>query len=127
MIAKLRKLWPFVKWAFFLLLAFFIGRLFYRDLTRPELWEHVRGHGVHVGWLLLAGVLYLLWFTGSTVYWRALLASFKLRPPLLPAIRAYYIGQLGKYVPGKAWALLLRANLIHPFGVGRGMATLTAF
>src|SRR5207248_4039587 len=61
------------------------------------------------------------------VYWRALLASFDLRPPLAPTVRAYYIGQLGKYVPGKAWALLLRANLIHPFGVGRGMATLTAF
>jgi hypothetical protein len=45
----------------------------------------------------------------------------------LSVVRAYYIGQLGKYVPGKAWALLLRANLIYPFGVGRGVATLTAF
>jgi uncharacterized membrane protein YbhN (UPF0104 family) len=127
MYAKLRKLWPFVKWTFFLLLAFFIGRLFYRDLTRPELWEYVWVHGIHAGWLVLAGVLYLLWFAGSTTYWRALLASFGLRPPLLAAVRAYYIGQLGKYIPGKAMALLLRANLIFPFGVGRGMASLTAF
>jgi uncharacterized membrane protein YbhN (UPF0104 family) len=76
---------------------------------------------------LLAAILYLLWFTGSTAYWRVLLASMDQHPPLLAIVRAYYIGQLGKYVPGKAWALLLRANLIYPFGVGRGVATLTAF
>ena len=26
------------------------------------------------------------------------------RPPLLMAVRAYYLGHLGKYLPGKAWA-----------------------
>jgi glycosyltransferase 2 family protein len=113
-----------VKVVFFLLVVYFIGRIFYRDLTAyPDLWARP----VHPGWLLLAAVLYLLWFTGSTAYWRVLLASFDLHPPLLPVVRAYYIGQLGKYVPGKAWALLLRANLIYPFGVGRGLATMTAF
>jgi uncharacterized membrane protein YbhN (UPF0104 family) len=89
----------------------------------PELWTRV----VHPGWLLLAALLYLLWFTGSTAYWRELLASLGLHPPFLAVVRAYYIGQLGKYLPGKAWALLLRANLIYPFGVGRGLATMTAF
>jgi glycosyltransferase 2 family protein len=125
MYAKLRKLWPFVKWAFFVVLAFYIGRMFYQDLTRPDL--HLFERDLHPGWLLLAALLYLMWFGGSTFYWRDLLASFNRRPPLLATARAYYIGQLGKYVPGKAVALLMRANLIHPFGVGRGLATLTAF
>jgi glycosyltransferase 2 family protein len=125
MYAKLRRWWPVVKSLFLLALIFFIGRLVYTDLTRPDL--DLQAHAPHPGWLLLAGVLYLLWFTGSTAYWRALLASFHRRPPLLATIRAYYVGQLGKYVPGKAWALLVRANLIYPFGVGRGLATLTAF
>jgi hypothetical protein len=31
--AKLRKLWPAVKLVFFLLVVYFIGRIFYRDLT----------------------------------------------------------------------------------------------
>ncbi len=125
MYAKLRKLWPIFKWIFFVALAFYIGRIFYQDLTRPDL--NIFERRIELGWLSLAALLYLLWFVGSTFYWRDLLASFNRRPPLLAIVRAYYIGQLGKYVPGKAAALLIRANLIHPFGVGRGLATLTAF
>ncbi len=123
MYAKLRRFWPLVKVVFLLALIFFIGRFCYHDLAQPELWQR----SLHPAWLLVAGVCYLLWFVGSSVYWRALLASFKQEPPLGATVRAYYIGQLGKYVPGKAWALLMRANLIHPAGVSRGLATLTSF
>jgi len=42
-------------------------------------------------------------------------------------LRGYYIGHLGKYLPGKAWALLLRAAQVRPAGVSLGLATLTAF
>jgi hypothetical protein len=42
-------------------------------------------------------------------------------------VRAYYIGHLGKYVPGKAWALFLRASLAGGPGVSPGYAGLTAF
>jgi hypothetical protein len=34
----------------------------------------------------------------------------------LPALRAYYISHLGKYVPGKALVVVLRAGLASPFG-----------
>jgi uncharacterized membrane protein YbhN (UPF0104 family) len=123
MYAKLRQWWPAVKVAFLLVLVVFLVRFFFQNLPHLDL----RNHPPHASWLLLAGVLYLLWFSGSTTYWRALLASLGQWPPALAAVRAYYIGQLGKYVPGKAWALLMRANLIAPFGVSRGVATLTAF
>src|SRR5262249_26571154 len=40
---------------------------------------------------------------------------------------AYYLGHMGKYLPGKAWAVFLRAGLVRGSGVGLGVATLTTF
>lgn len=41
-----------------------------------------------------------------------------------PALRAYLISHLGKYVPGKAMVVVLRAGLISPFGVRPATAAL---
>jgi hypothetical protein len=48
------------------------------------------------------------------------------RPAVLPAIRAYYLGHWGKYLPGKAWALVMRATLSRGAGVGLAMGGMTA-
>jgi hypothetical protein len=53
-----------------------------------------------------------------------LLHRVGLQPPVGAAFRAYYVAQLGKYVPGKAWAILMRATLLP--GVRPGVAALTA-
>ena len=45
------------------------------------------------------------------MFWYRLLRQLGQRPTALAAVRAYYIGHLGKYLPGKACALLLRATL----------------
>jgi len=69
------------------------------------------------GCLAAAGLLYLgchtIWGTffyqllrkqGSTVGW-------------VPVIRAYFLSQAGKYVPGKAWVLLLRVVILRRTGL----------
>ncbi|MGH7170427.1 MAG: hypothetical protein ACRELG_09145, partial [Gemmataceae bacterium] len=63
----------------------------------------------------------------SALYWDRLLGHLGARPPLGAALRAYYIGHLGKYLPGKAWALFLRTSLVRGHGVGIGLAALTSF
>jgi hypothetical protein len=42
-------------------------------------------------------------------------------------LRAYYIGHLGKYVPGKAMVVVLRAGLIHGRGLPAGLAAASVF
>ena len=42
-------------------------------------------------------------------------------------MRAHYIGQLGKYLPGKAWALFLRSNMVRSPTTHVGVAILTSF
>lgn len=120
---KWRRLWPVVKATLWFVLLVLIGRQFARDLQRPELYQHP----LRAGWLLLSGLLYELGMGFSALYWTRLLGHLGAHPPLGAALRAYYIGQLGKYVPGKAWALFLRTSLVHNHGVGVGLAVLTSF
>jgi hypothetical protein len=106
-----------------LVILYMIGRQFARDLARPELWQRP----LHPGWLLLSGLLYLLGLAFSALYWDRLLGHLGSRPPAGATLRAYYVGHMGKYLPGKAWALFLRASLVRGHGVSLGLATLTAF
>lgn len=122
MLSKLRRTGPFVKAILWLVLLYFIGRQFANDLQRPELGQRP----LHAGWLFLSGLLYLLGLGFSALYWKRLLGHLGAHPPLGAALRAYYLGHLGKYVPGKAWALLLRTSLVRGHGVSVGLAALTS-
>jgi uncharacterized membrane protein YbhN (UPF0104 family) len=120
---SLRKLWPVFKAVFAVAIAIMIGRLFWRDLRNPDLWHH----SIEWPWLVLSGVLYILGLGFSVIYWYRLLWSLGQRPGLAIAARAHYIGQMGKYLPGKAWALFLRANLARGPHVSLSVAILTSF
>lgn len=120
---KLRRIWPIVKAVLWLAILYLIGRQFARDLQRPELAQRQ----LHAGWLVLSGGLYILGLALSALYWDRLLGHLGARPPLGPALRAYYIGHLGKYLPGKAWAVFLRTSLVRGHGVSVGLAALTTF
>jgi glycosyltransferase 2 family protein len=121
--SKLRRVWPIVKAILWLVILYLIGRQFARDLQRPELAQRP----MHAGWLLFSGLLYILGLALSALYWDRLLGHLGARPPLGAALRAYYIGHLGKYLPGKAWALFLRSSLVRGHGVSIGLAALTSF
>jgi hypothetical protein len=62
----------------------------------------------------------------SALFWVRLLGLLGQHPAPLPAVRAYYLGHLGKYLPGKAWALVMRATLARAAGVRAGLAGMTA-
>src|SRR5262249_34591395 len=47
----------------------------------------------------------------AATFWGWLLGRLGPRPGWLDLARAYYVSQLGKYVPGKALALVIRAAL----------------
>jgi hypothetical protein len=115
-----------------------VGWQFFRILSDPQLQEpgsskspaEVLGGWLtrarHPGWLALSGALYLGGLCFSLGFWFRLLRVLKQQPRWPAAIRAYFIGHLGKYVPGKAWALILRTTLSSGPGVRLGVAALTA-
>jgi uncharacterized membrane protein YbhN (UPF0104 family) len=118
-----RRGWPVLKGLVALVILVAVGRQFYLDLRRPELTEL----SLRPGWLAVSGALYLLAQSFSAGFWLHLLRVFGERPRARTAFRAYYVSQFGKYVPGKAWALLLRGSLVRGPDVRFGVAILATF
>ena len=121
----LRKFWPAMKILFTAAILIAVGRYFFLELRRASD-EGVLNHSFHPGWLIIAGGLYILGLGCSAWFWIRLLRSVGERPSVLPAVRAYYLGHFGKYLPGKAWALVLRATLARGAGVGLAMGGMTS-
>lgn len=63
--------------------------------------------------LVLCGLFYLLGMSLFGVFWRALLVSAGIRVPPMELLRAYFLGAMGKYVPGKAFVLVLRTGMLQ--------------
>jgi uncharacterized membrane protein YbhN (UPF0104 family) len=68
------------------------------------------------GWTAAAVVPYVLGLAACGAFYARLLRESATPIGVLPAVRAYLISHLGKYVPGKALVLVMRAGLSLPFG-----------
>lgn len=64
-------------------------------------------------WLIVSGLLYLVGMLPAAVYWYVVLLRTGQPVKLGETLRAYYISQLGKYVPGKWMVILLRRTLLR--------------
>src|SRR5437764_7793790 len=116
-------LWPAVKVVLVAAVVLAVGWQFVGILSKPALWEHPPRP--HAGWLAVAALLYLVGLGFPALFWHRLLRVLGQRPRPLATLRAYYVGQLGRYVPGKVVGLAMRARLLTGPGVGFGVAVLT--
>jgi len=82
---------------------------------------------IQPGWLVLAAVFYGVGMLPFGIFWLRSLSALGQRPGLLETMRAYYIGHLGKYVPGKAMVVVLRAGLLRSQRTNATVAAATVF
>jgi len=115
--------WPLLKVLLALAILLAVGHRFYDDLSHLDT-AHFE---LRPAWLFVSSALYALGLWLSAWYWYHLLHVFGDRPRLSTAGRAYFLGHLGKYVPGKAWALLLRGSFVRGPQVRFGVAIITSF
>jgi uncharacterized membrane protein YbhN (UPF0104 family) len=114
-------MWPALKWATFLAVLIFVGQHGYKlwrdvdERTTPFKW----------GWLVLASGASVLAWMPSAWFWRRLMSDLGYSSPWPQIIRSHYCGQLGKYVPGKAAVIVIRAALISGAAVPAPVASLT--
>jgi uncharacterized membrane protein YbhN (UPF0104 family) len=64
-------------------------------------------------WLVAAGAIYFAGLVPMAVYWHYLIHCLGQRARWMSSMRAYFIGHLGKYVPGKALAVVLRTAFLQ--------------
>jgi hypothetical protein len=115
--------WPVFKVLLGLAILIAIGRRFYLDLQDLNLGEL----SLRPAWMLACGGLYVLALGCSAYFWHRLLLVCGQRPPFVQSLKAYYVGLLGKYLPGKAWALFMRGALVKGPHSRVGVAIVTAF
>lgn len=74
------------------------------------------------GWLVLAAVLAAVGMTAIAVPWRHAIRLLGDDMPMRQIISRYYVGELGKYVPGGVWPILGRGELAARWGLRRTAA-----
>ena len=82
---------------------------------------------VRFGWLAWAGLVYIAALAPAWLYWHRILQRLEQRPRMFESARAYYIGHLGKYIPGKALVVVLRASLVRSPRTAMPPAALAVF
>jgi uncharacterized membrane protein YbhN (UPF0104 family) len=70
-------------------------------------------------WLLAGAVVTVGNLVLTGMAWRAVLADLGSRLPLTAAARVFFVGQIGKYVPGSLWPVVVQAELGSDHGVAR--------
>jgi glycosyltransferase 2 family protein len=68
---------------------------------------------------LLSFAAAVLGLGASALSWQALMVEFGERLPWPAALRVFYVGQLGKYLPGGVWPVLAQMELGHAAGARR--------
>ncbi|MGQ9574413.1 MAG: lysylphosphatidylglycerol synthase domain-containing protein [Thermoguttaceae bacterium] len=79
------------------------------------------------GWAVLSGGAYLVGLLPAGLFWYLALRGMGQPARLGWTLRAYYIGHLGKYVPGKAMVVILRAGMLIGQRVSLGVAAASVF
>jgi glycosyltransferase 2 family protein len=84
-------------------------------------WNEVRPllHSLSVAGVGLAGVAVVTGIYASFLCWRAVLTDLGSPLPLGGGMRIFFLGQLGKYLPGSLWPLLAQMELGRDYKVPR--------
>ena len=116
--------WRWVQWTGGLLVLLFVVRFVARNWTaiRSEsvAWE------ISPGWILAGLALILATYALLAESWRRMLAGWGPRLRWSEAARVWVLSSMGKYLPGKVWAIAGMAVLAQRRGVPAWSATASA-
>lgn len=78
-------------------------------------------------WLVVSGAAFALGLIPMAWFWHRTLAALGYPTPMLVALRAYILSQLGKYVPGKAMVVILRVAAVRRWAPSMRIAIVSVF
>ncbi|MET7329254.1 lysylphosphatidylglycerol synthase transmembrane domain-containing protein [Nonomuraea sp. NPDC005650] len=92
-------------------------------------WDTVVAGFARLSWAALAGslVAVVAALLGAMLTWRTLLADLGSPLPLRPAAKVFFVGQLGKYIPGAVWPVLAQMEMGRDLGVPRSRSAAAFF
>ncbi|MFI7616377.1 lysylphosphatidylglycerol synthase domain-containing protein [Nonomuraea terrae] len=92
-------------------------------------WDAVAAGFARLSWPALAGSLaaVVAALLGAMLTWRTLLADLGSPLPPRPAAKVFFVGQLGKYIPGAVWPVLAQMEMGRDLGVPRSRSAAAFF
>src|SRR5437868_1625670 len=106
-----RHLWLAVRTALAVAIVVGVAQYFARILSDKAL-DRIP-FVVRFEWLVPAGVLYLMAHCCWGSFWVRLLHGQHICVSWYAGLRCYFVSQFGKYVPGKAWVILMRVGMLR--------------
>lgn len=107
-----------------LFLAIAVRRAWIELHTSPSEW---RWDQLHWGWISAGLLLSMAGLAPLCIAWLQILRDFRQSVPWRAGAYAYCLGQLGKYVPGKAMVLILRVGELHRRGAAVRPSVVSVF
>lgn len=116
-----------VRWAVTLLVVVVV--LWFAGGTVQQGWQQLSTSEIDIAWPWVAASagLYILGLAPMAFFWRLALHSLGEKPPTMAVVRGYYLGHLGKYVPGKAMVAVLRTGALVQAGCRAGSTVVSVF
>ncbi|GII82723.1 membrane protein [Sphaerisporangium siamense] len=101
--------------------AFLLVALGFGAWTISGQWSRVADGFARLSWPALGGslVAVLAALTAGMLMWRALLADLGSPLRFTDAAKVFFVGQLGKYIPGSLWPVLAQMEMGKDLGVPR--------
>lgn len=78
-------------------------------------------------WVLASAALYVVGLSPMAFFWWHALDRLGEKHPLRVVLRGYYLGHLGKYVPGKALVVILRTKALTAAGASPRATVVSVF
>ncbi|WP_119868992.1 lysylphosphatidylglycerol synthase transmembrane domain-containing protein [Frondihabitans sp. 762G35] len=75
---------------------------------------------------ILAVAFTLVALVCNMLSWKAVMSAVGSPVPLPAAVSIFFVGQLGKYIPGGVWSIAAQAELGRAYGIARGPSALAA-
>lgn len=130
-VAKNHLAWAVARYALALAIVVGVGWQFYRILHQLDFSS--LPFDFHLEWLVPAGFLYILAQLCWGAFWVRLLRDEGVPSSWQSGLRAYFVSQFGKYIPGKVMVVFIRVALLRregfaalPVGVTATYETLTS-
>ncbi|WP_327585428.1 flippase-like domain-containing protein [Nonomuraea sp. NBC_00507] len=109
--------------------GFLLAALGFGGWAVASQWDAVIAGFARLSWAALAGSLaaVVVALLGAMLTWRTLLADLGSPLPLRPAAKVFFVGQLGKYIPGAVWPVLAQMEMGRDLGVPRSRSAAAFF
>ncbi len=106
-----QRIWIAVKTALAVAIVVYVAQSFAKILGDSQL--DFNRLSIRFELLVPAALLYLLAHCSWALFWVRLLHGQGIRVSWYAGLRAYFVSQFGKYVPGKVWVILMRVAMLR--------------